>query len=106
MKYTKRVIAIMLLSWLAASPAYSQEAAWLIDVKGAIGPATADHMVRGLGLAQETGAKLIIIRIDTPGGLDTAMRGMIKAILASWVPVTQAMLPPSGSRALFPCAYN
>jgi membrane-bound serine protease (ClpP class) len=76
--------------------AYSD--AWRIDVEGAIGPASADHMVRGLEYAQAAGAELVILRIDTPGGLDTAMRDMIKAVLAAQIPVI-AYVSPSGARA-------
>jgi membrane-bound serine protease (ClpP class) len=89
---------LLLLLWSVALPARGQGDVWLIDIKGAIGPATADHMVRGLEQAQQAGAGLVVLRIDTPGGLDIAMRGMIKAILASDVPVI-GYVAPGGARA-------
>ncbi|PLW83211.1 serine protease [Kineobactrum sediminis] len=71
---------------------------WVIDIGGGIGPATADHLQRSLDKAVEADANLIVLRIDTPGGLDTAMRDMIKAILSSPIPVA-GYVAPSGARA-------
>ena len=59
----------------------------LIPLDGAIGPANAHFVRRALERAAKDGAPLVILRIDTPGGLDASMREVIKAILASPVPV-------------------
>ncbi|MCI0668601.1 MAG: nodulation protein NfeD [Methylococcaceae bacterium] len=69
-----------------------------IDIDGAIGPATTDYVVRAIDKAAERSADLIILRLDTPGGLDSAMRDIIKKILASPVPVV-AYVAPGGARA-------
>ncbi|MGA9853378.1 MAG: nodulation protein NfeD [Gammaproteobacteria bacterium] len=70
----------------------------LLNVDGAISPAMADYVVQGLDAAAERHAELVILEMDTPGGLDSAMRDIIKAILASPVPVA-TYVAPSGSRA-------
>ena len=70
----------------------------LLEINGPIGPATSHYVVRGLDAAQRSGARLVILEIDTPGGLDSAMRDIIRAILASPVPVVGYVSPP-GARA-------
>jgi len=70
----------------------------LLEINGPIGPATSRYVVRGLESAQKSGSRLVILEIDTPGGLDSAMRDIIRAILASPIPVVSYVFPP-GARA-------
>ncbi|MGB6451688.1 MAG: nodulation protein NfeD [Steroidobacteraceae bacterium] len=86
-------------TWAAAqagSP--SRAVAAVLHLTGAIGPATSHYVVRGLADAQARGDRLVILEMDTPGGLDTSMRDIIRAILASPIPVV-AYVAPSGARA-------
>ena len=69
-----------------------------LQVHDAIGPASADYIVRGIAKAAESRAPLVVIELDTPGGLDSSMRQIIQAILASRVPVA-VYVAPEGARA-------
>jgi membrane-bound serine protease (ClpP class) len=95
-------MALLCVAVMAAEQPAKIEAqpdtALLLEVRDAIGPATSDFFVRSLDRARESKARLVVVQMDTPGGLDSAMRDMIKAILGSPVPVA-IYVSPSGARA-------
>lgn len=98
-KYLCRLIpALLLACTLPVHAAYGAGIAVLLKIDGAIGPATSEYIQHGLEKARERGARLVILQMNTPGGLDTAMRSIIRNIIASPVPVV-AYVSPSGSRA-------
>ena len=88
-------IAGLALPW--ATPA-TAERALLLEVDGVIGPPIADYIVREVGAAKPDQVKLIVLRMNTPGGLDTSMRQIVSAILGSPVPVA-TYVSPNGARA-------
>jgi membrane-bound serine protease (ClpP class) len=103
-RWLRRQVAgavVLSLAALAAASTAAQQGshqALIIDIDGAIGPAIADHVVRQLQDADPARVGVVILRLDTPGGLDTAMRQIIRAELASPIPVV-AYVAPSGARA-------
>jgi membrane-bound serine protease (ClpP class) len=83
---------------LPAGPAAAAEHAIVLEIDGAIGPPLADYITRELDAARSSDARLVVLRMNTPGGLDTSMRQIISAILASQVPVA-TYVAPNGARA-------
>ena len=83
---------------LPGTPAAAAERAVVLEINGAIGPPIADYIARELNAAASSGVRLVILRMNTPGGLDTSMRQINSAILASPVPVV-TYVAPNGARA-------
>lgn len=90
------MVSAILLNVLAANGA--EKTIIQLVIEGAIGPATDDYIERALANAEKQNAELVVIRMDTPGGLDSAMRGIIKSITNSSVPVA-TYVAPTGARA-------
>ena len=83
---------------LPLEPAAAAKRAIVLEIDGAIGPPIADYITRELNAVRSGDASLIVLRMNTPGGLDTSMRKIISAILASPVPVA-TYVAPNGARA-------
>ena len=102
-RYTKLYLAIALLFitgflFNSISANSVQGSIVQLSVEDAIGPATGDYIKRSLEAATESNAELVIIQMDTPGGLDSAMREIIKNISGSTVPIA-TYVAPTGARA-------
>jgi len=91
------VFAALILGFLAGA-AHADGKVVVLELRGALGVATADYIISGIEHAEATGAELVIIDMDTPGGLMAPMRDIIQAILNSSVPVA-TYVAPEGARA-------
>lgn len=99
MTHIFKCCSIVILAALSAvGHARGADAVWVVDLEGALGPAKADFIVRTITDAELAGAAAVVIRMDTPGGLDASMRGLVKKILAAQVPVV-TYVAPNGARA-------
>ncbi|EHJ59288.1 NfeD family protein [Novosphingobium pentaromativorans] len=100
----RRVFWLVMLALLMCVPVSASDAqgrsptAVAMSIDGAIGPASAAYLAAGFQKAREQGAQLVLIEMDTPGGLDTSMRQIIQDILAMPMPVV-VYVHPSGARA-------
>jgi membrane-bound serine protease (ClpP class) len=74
------------------------ERAVVLEIDGVIGPATTDYLTRKFGTMKPADIGLIILRVNTPGGLESSMREIIRAVLSSPIPVA-AYVAPNGARA-------
>ena len=91
-------LSVGFLAFAGALPAQEGRFGIQLDLQGALGVATAEYIIDGIEEAEARGASLVIIRMDTPGGLVEPMRDIVQAILASPVPVA-TFVSPGGARA-------
>ncbi|MDX1695114.1 MAG: nodulation protein NfeD [Ketobacteraceae bacterium] len=92
------MLVILSSTAIARAEITSSTSAHLLTINGPIGPSVSDYITRGISDAEQAGAELILLQIDTPGGLDSAMRDIIKSILNAPMPVV-GFVAPEGARA-------
>jgi membrane-bound serine protease (ClpP class) len=92
-------IALAGAAWGQAPDGAAQRVALVAAIEGAIGPAAVRHVEKAIEATGEQGAEVLIVRLDTPGGLADSMREIIVAILASPTPVVGFVAPPGAHAA-------
>jgi membrane-bound serine protease (ClpP class) len=94
------ILRLVLLFSVILLPSVSAAAGkvLLLELEGVIGPASRDFVLKGIARAEREQADLLVLRMNTPGGLDISMRDIIQAILSSKVPVA-TYVAPAGARA-------
>jgi membrane-bound serine protease (ClpP class) len=98
MRSVRLLLILALLGATAPLRAATPAPVIAMHLTGVIGPATAEYVERGLALASREHAQLVVLTLDTPGGLDTSMRRIVQNILAAATPVV-TYVAPSGARA-------
>lgn len=102
LRYLASLVVLLFGAGLWAAPAARAQAepggVYILEIEGVINPAAANYLQRGLDEAADLQAALVVIRLDTPGGLESSMRVMMQDMLASPVPIA-AYVSPSGARA-------
>lgn len=101
MKALIKIITFVCLCLYFQLSCHAANRGYLLEIKGTMGPATQDYVQRGIKSAEDDKAELIILTLDTPGGLDASVKGINKAILTSSVPII-TYVSPSGARAATP----
>lgn len=99
-RWRSPLVALPLLAFPSsyAPPSVTQTSVHLLSVDGVVGPPAARYLSRGLDDAASEGAALVVVRLNTPGGLESSMREMAEALLGSTVPVV-VYVSPAGARA-------
>jgi len=92
------LVALFLMSGLATLAQVREGPVMVIEVRGIINPLTAQYLDRALRLAEQRSARVLVVLLDTPGGLDSATRDMVQALLESPLP-TVVYVAPRGARA-------
>lgn len=99
MKKTASIIIVPLFLLIFSTASFSAKSSvYVLTIQGVINPVSAEYIQRGIDLANAERASALVIELDTPGGLDTSMRKIIKSINQSAVPVVVYVFP-SGARA-------